>query len=1022
MRKLALSSASGVVIFAAACLGAASPAAAQQAPGPAPEDPLQEPQSQLDDIVVTGSNIRGTPEDAALPVEVYTREDMEAQGSPTALEFAKNLTVSGPTTGESYYFGGPTLVGSVNFNLRGIGADKTLVLLNGRRMNINTGNVPFIALARTELLKDGAAVIYGADATGGVVNFITRSRFNGLEAQAQYKYVDGSDGDYSLGLLGGFGEDRVNFLWSLEYEHRSRLSTLERDFTYNSLEVGPGYNPAPWSTLTNLAGWVPRGPLPAVPSATDVGEWGVPLGLVSDFTPESCAAVGGRYDNAFTCAYNYIPYYRLVEDQDTWRVYAQLNAEVTPDMDFHAEASYADITLPQVMGSPAQPLVNGPALATGALYQLYVPITNPYAASFAARNGIVGASGFTPITYRLMGHGGNPFYSNGDGQGVSDRIENQIFRASAGLNGRLGDRAGPARDVGYDFAVTYNYARNYNTHPDTIGFRLQQALNGFGGPNCNVPDLDPARFGTQNPALAGVGDCHWWNPFSTAFAEQPMLGLANPNHIPAEENSEEVADWLFDPRATETLSHDVTVDLVFDGTASVGLPGGDLGWAVGGQWRHFETREVVPSPLFNGAVPCEWPSNFTSANGPGSPNLPPVPLPTTDPNFRGCTPNAPGPFVLFATNPADSADREQYSIFGELQIPVLDNVDIQLAARREEFSGGLGATVYKVAGRWNVWGPLSLRGSYGTNYQSPPVGVLPGQITIAARTYTVAAGNWLAAQFITDTNLEPETARTSNLGLIWDSRGLRGDHRFRFILDYFDIETEDQIGQIADPNQIASLVFNGPGGTITTCDPAAQPLLNRITFNSGCAVGMSGVGSFSMVTTLFGNGPGQTTKGFDLQTSYALPLGRGDFSAELTATRVTELKTGPTELDGVTVSTGDDRLGYLNFATFGQAAPEWRANLGLNYSLDRHRVRVGVNYVSAVEDERPGVQYGETGEDWITTDVTYRFELGDGAILTATVANLFDRDPPPAQEEFGYDPWTANPLGRTFEIGIRKSF
>lgn len=68
------------------------------------------------------------------------------------------------------------------------------------------------------------------------------------------------------------------------------------------------------------------------------------------------------------------------------------------------------------------------------------------------------------------------------------------------------------------------------------------------------------------------------------------------------------------------------------------------------------------------------------------------------------------------------------------------------------------------------------------------------------------------------------------------------------------------------------------------------------------------------------------------------------------------------------------------------------------------------------------MQYGESGEDWITTDVTYRFELSDDTTLTATVANLFDRDPPPAQEEFGYDPWTANPLGRTFEIGIRKSF
>ena len=1021
MRKFALTSASGVVILAAACLGAASPVAAQQAPAQGPQAADAE-QTRLDDIVVTGSNIRGTPVDAALPVEVYTREDMEAQGSPTALEFAKNLTVSGPTTGESYYFGGPALVGSVNFNLRGIGADKTLVLLNGRRMNINTANVPFMALARTEILKDGAAVIYGADATGGVVNFITRRNFVGLEAQAQYKYIDGSDGDYSIGLLGGIGEGRVNFIWSAEYEHRSRLSTLERDFTYDSLNVEPGYNPAPWSTLTNMAGWVTRGPLPLVPGATDVGEWGSALGLVSDFTPESCAAVGGRYDNAFTCAYNYISYYRLVEEQDTWRGFAQLNAEITPDMNFHAEASYADITLPQVMGSPAQPFANGPALATGALYQLYVPMTNPFAASFAARNGIVGASGLTPVTYRLMGHGGNPFYSNGDGQGVADRIENQVFHASAGLNGRLGDWAGPGADIGYDFAVTYNHARNYNTHPDTIGYRLQQALNGFGGPNCNVPDLDAGRFGTQNPALAGVGSCHWWNPFSSAFAEQPMLGLANPNYNAAEANLEEVADWLFDDRATETLSQDVTVDLVFDGAFGIGLPGGDIGWALGGQWRHFQTREVVSSAIFNGSIPCEWPANFTSANGPGSPNLSPTPLPTTSPDFRGCTPNAPGPFVLFATNPADAADREQYSFFGELQIPILENVDLQLAARREEFSGGLGATVYKVAGRWNVWGPLSLRGSYGTNYQSPPVGVLPGQITIAARTYTVAASNWLAAQFITDTNLEPETATTSNLGLIWDSRGLGAEHNFRFILDYFDIQTEDQIGQIADPNQIASLVFNGPGGTITTCDPAAQPLLNRITFNAGCAVGMSGVGSFSMVTTLFGNGPGQTTKGFDLQTSYSMPLGSGQFAAELTATRITELKTGPTQLDGVTVSTGDDRLGYLNFASFGQAAAEWRANLGLNYSLDRHHLRLGVNYVSAVEDERPGIQYGETGEDWITADLTYRLELGGDAVLTATVANLLDRDPPAAQQEFGYDPWTGNPLGRTFEIGIKKSF
>ena len=90
------------------------------------------------------------------------------------------------------------LTGSVNYNLRGLGADKTLVLLNGRRMSQNTSNIPSAALARTEILKDGAAVIYGADATGGVVNFITRDDFVGLEVGGQYKMIDGSDGDYSL--------------------------------------------------------------------------------------------------------------------------------------------------------------------------------------------------------------------------------------------------------------------------------------------------------------------------------------------------------------------------------------------------------------------------------------------------------------------------------------------------------------------------------------------------------------------------------------------------------------------------------------------------------------------------------------------------------------------------------------------------------------------------------------------------------------------------------------------------------
>jgi iron complex outermembrane receptor protein len=149
--KIGLTSASSIALL----IGVAGLGSQAWAQDKTPSDQS----TQVEEIVVTGSNIRGSALDTALPVEVYSQQDLEKQGSPTALEFAKSLTISGPTTGESYYFGGPNLVGSVNFNLRGLGADKTLVLLNGRRMAQNTANMPSIALSRTEVLKDGAAVI-----------------------------------------------------------------------------------------------------------------------------------------------------------------------------------------------------------------------------------------------------------------------------------------------------------------------------------------------------------------------------------------------------------------------------------------------------------------------------------------------------------------------------------------------------------------------------------------------------------------------------------------------------------------------------------------------------------------------------------------------------------------------------------------------------------------------------------------------------------------------------------------------
>jgi len=1056
-------------------LAGAFPAWAQDTTGPQP--PKDDDTAR---VVVTGSFIQGTPEDAALPVEVFSQEELEEQGAPTALEFAKSLTISGPTTGEAYYFSGAQLTGSVQYNLRGLGSDKTLVLLNGRRMSQNTANIPSAAIARTEVLKDGAAVIYGADATGGVVNFITRDDFVGLEVGAQYKYIDGSDGDYGLSILGGVGDDAVNFLWSAEYEHRSRLESEERDWAHGDY----GVNPAPWSTLTNVASWLPRGTYPA--SAADNtanGEFGSPTGgLIRDFTQSSCEAVGGVYNpngvatGVPACSYNYISYYNLVEENDIYRAFAQLNADINENMSFHFDASYGQVKSPQVFGSPAQPVIRGPGRSSGATYQFYAPVTNPYAAAFLANAVTAGSisptaaaatQGLTPLTYRAFAHGGNPFLGEGNGYGVPSKIDNQIWRVSGGLKGTLGDWAGMAKDIGYDFAVTYNQSISYADSPDILGFRLQEALNGFGGPNCNVADQNPNQFGTQNStvgtsaaARAALG-CYYWNPFASSFPNQPELGLANPRYVAGTENREDVARWLFDDRATETLNSSLTADLVFNGMSGIQLPGGEIGWALGGQVRQLEFREVVNSNFYNGNLKCDWPSNYTTGAG----TTAQIPLPTTDPNYTGCTPDAPGPFVFFGTNPPDYADQQQYSIFGEAQIPLLDNVNLQAAVRREEFSGGLGATVYKVSGKWDVWGPLSLRASYGTNYQAPPAGLIPGDINNGVNSYTRAGGNWLGAQTVTRTDVVPETATAWNVGAIWQSQGFAPDHDLSIIVDYFDIETEDELGLLASANQIADGVFRygAAAAGIASPTPAmafatqsgvatgtvvnngsayadcSHPLISRVTFNGGaCVQGVTQANALNSIRTDFGNGPGQHTAGFDVQINYTLPLGPGDLTLAATATKVEVDENTATILDGFQVAPADDRLGFLNFATVGFSSPELRANFSINYALDQHNFRLGANYVSGVTDERgpitpggflPGTTtpyattfYGVESGDWLAFDFTYLFRLSEDLRLTATVQNITDEDPPQSRQELGYDPRMGSPLGRTFELGVKKTF
>lgn len=998
---------------------------------------------EIEEVVVTGSLIRGTPLDAALPVEVYNQADLQLQGDPTALEFAKSLSVSGPTSGEAYYFGGAGLTGNVQYNLRGIGSDKTLSLFNGRRITQNTSVIPSIALQRTEILKDGAAVTYGADATGGVVNFITQDNFEGFEVATSYKYIDGSDGDYNVGFKAGFGGPNTNVLLAAEWDHRSQLRAPERSFT--SLPYGE--NPAPWSGLTNVAGWVPRMALPEVPGNTPNTEWGNPLGLVPDFTRESCEAVGGiDAGNNFSCLYNYIPYYNLVEDNDIYRLFGQVTTDVTDTMEFHFRVAYSQVYTPHAYGSPSQPVIRGPARSTGATYQLYVPQSNPFVDEFAQRSGwadnpLYGLTqGYTPITYRAFAHGGlDTFAHSSNTHSTPREIDNRYLHATTGFQGEWDN------GMGYDFGLTFNNSHTRNDNPDMLLYRVQEAINGFGGPNCNAPDQDPNRFGTQNPEMAGTGDCMWYNPFASNFADMPVFGLANPSHVPGSENPDELIEWMFNPRYQETVSWNVTADAVVGGETPLELAGGTVGWAAGSQWRQTKFRQSVPDPFYNGSVPCAWPNEYNQN-----------PLPPEDPDFSGCTPDEPGPFQFFDTNTPNATSQDQLSVFGELSLPILPNIYATAAVRHERFSGDLNSTVYKLSAKWDATENLGFRGSYGTNYQAPGAGLQPGNITSGVNNYTIAGGAWRGAQTFTQTGINPEEATVWSAGAIWQSDGFTAGSNFSLIIDYFDIETEDELGLLASANDIANAVFSispdGAGAAVprngTALADCSHPLVDRVIFNGNCVQGQTTANDFSEIRTDYGNGPGQSTSGFDIQSRYGFPLGAGDMNLSLTATYITNFEYTETVLDGYVLDPGADRLGFLNYATIANAVSELRGNVSANYSQGIHNYRGVVNYISGVDDERfftddgnvvgdaaltpnginpeTGTAFGPTmygvrAKDWVTADFHYTVDL-PWARLGASVINIFDTKPPESRQELGYDPRIGNPLLRQFQVSLRREF
>lgn len=201
--------------------------------------------TEMPRVEVTGSAIRRVQSETALPVQIVSRAEIEKTGVTTAAEILGRISsnVGGLTDGASINVGGDQR-GFNSANLRGIGTSSTLVLLNGRRManfaspgddtGVDLNNIPAAALERVEVLLDGASALYGTDAIGGVINFITRKDFQGLELNAYGLSTDeGGAGKRTASISVGRGDlerDGFNVFAVADFQRTNALNTSQRKF------------------------------------------------------------------------------------------------------------------------------------------------------------------------------------------------------------------------------------------------------------------------------------------------------------------------------------------------------------------------------------------------------------------------------------------------------------------------------------------------------------------------------------------------------------------------------------------------------------------------------------------------------------------------------------------------------------------------------------------------------------------------------------------------------------------------
>ena len=984
-----------------------------------------ESESDVEEVVVVGSQIKGAKITGALPVTVITADDIESLAIESGEELFADLAENGGNNfNQTDFSGGYNAsrgdVGSLD--LRNIGTGNTVTLLNGRRLvespgyatvwvggsyvpvsSVNSNLIPVYGAERVEILRDGASAIYGADAVAGVINTVLKDDFDGLTMRVRQNWYDGFDAK----------DNKVSIQWGKTMSDGSNLSVY---FDRYDRERIRGIEDPKWAA-GDLRGFLPS------PDSDD------PRGAFNDTTWRnmSTSSVWAQFyegSNIFTifepndsnCTSNSssnlynIPGldHMCLYDSSSIRDYARLAYGTTYDKRGPLLRNNLVMFYNTTLDNGVEAYSELSYYKSDSSKQLYGGA--PLGMGSSAKNGGNTQPILVPSTNYWLNQLQRP---NGD-LFVDKEGDELWFRRFRFSTPRSWDSTRETWRVVQGFRGEWN---NWDWDSGIVVSKATSEMDNHGRQsmtllNAALADSTPNAY---NPFCAGVG-C----------------------------NEEAFTVSIFRNNTTELFSADLkmTNDSVFS------MPAGDVGMLVGAEVRK-ETMDDARDPRINGTIVYSTPPQ--AANQATFPYISDIVNSSPSPNTYG--------------------ERVVTSLFTELQIPLANNLDSQLAVRAENSDDYGSNVVGKFALGWEPtsWGKL--RASTSTSFRAPNLITVNEGLVVRNNSQedallTAALGeeydSAYSIQRVAQGNedLEAEEATNSSVGFV-----LTPGDNLVVTVDKWEIATENTIGLFGERNHIlldtlirsrggANECVGNPnvirGDFIEDNDPESD------TYNANWDPNLCKAGNVIRVNDTYLNLDNRTLKGTDYAIEYSVDTDAGSFSAKFMRVQFDEFlqeASGPMAELVAASGAGGPLEGLISASGFGdllgtfdkRAYPEVKDSVRLAWKHKRFDAYLSGTKVGSFEElgvtnnaKRSDGTYacsgttsysgGTCGQYWtvesmLTLNLTLGYKFKNGLRVRGQIRNLEDQRAPLADEyTWGFVGDVHSDYGRSYSLEFYQKF